>query len=70
MKPDQEAVKGEAKQPKMRHCFNCGDELGRYNDYHRFDSCGKPECQAEERVAHQQERDEAHEQLDHDMGYF
>ena len=54
---------------KMRHCFNCGKEIGGYPDaYHdRFTACH--ECQHEERDARQQEREEAHEQLDRNMGW-
>lgn len=57
--------------PKMHHCFNCGEELGPYSNAYsgRFEACGKPECQREERDAYQQEREEAHEQLDRDLGY-
>lgn len=53
----------------MRHCFNCGEEIGRYCGYHRSDTCGKPECDREARYASQEERDEAHERLDRDMGW-
>lgn len=56
-------------QPPMRHCFNCGEEIGRYCGYHRSDTCGKPECDREARYASQEERDEAHERLDRDMGW-
>lgn len=31
---------------KMRHCFNCGEELGCYADYDPLDTCGKRECRA------------------------
>jgi hypothetical protein len=58
-----------AKAAPMRHCFNCGDELGRYACYDRLDHCGKPECAREARDAMLQERDEAHEKLDRDMGW-
>lgn len=57
--------------PKMRFCFNCGEELGFYSAAYenRFEACSKLECQREERDAYQQEREEAHEQLDRDLGY-
>lgn len=59
-----------AKKPlRMRHCFNCGADLGRYNGYDRFDNCGALECVRAAQDAAQQERDEAHEQLDRDMGW-
>lgn len=57
------------KQPRMRHCFNCGEELGRYNYYDPLDHCGKHECAREARWAAESERAEAHEQLDRDLGY-
>ena len=60
-------------QPKkpapMRHCGNCGEELGRYYDYHYTDTCGKPECDREARAEFQAERDEAHRELDRSMGW-
>ena len=56
---------------KMHYCFNCGDELGAYGDFYgdRFEACSRGECQNAERDARQQEREEAHEQLDRDLGY-
>ena len=57
------------KLPRMRHCFNCGAELGRYSDYDRLDHCDARECARAARDAAEQERDEAHEQLDRDMGW-
>jgi hypothetical protein len=55
--------------PKMRHCFNCGEELGFYADWEPLDSCGRPECEREARSAREAERSEAHEQLDRDRGW-
>ncbi len=55
--------------PKMRHCFNCGKELGVYADYDRMDDCGARECTRAARDALAQEREEAHEQLDRDNGW-
>lgn len=59
------------KQPKMRHCWNCGAEIGVYADWRPsdLDDCGSAECQRETRSALRAERDEAHEQLDRDMGW-
>lgn len=54
---------------KMRYCFNCGEELGAYSAYDPLDDCGKQECQRAARDAHAQQREEAHERLDRDMGY-
>lgn len=53
----------------MRHCFFCGDEIGVYADYDNLDTCGKLECNRETRHASQAEREEAHEQLDRDLGW-
>ncbi len=58
------------KTPKMQHCFNCGEELGVYVHYvHDIECCGAQECNREMQNIYQQERDEAHEQLDRDMGW-
>jgi len=54
---------------KMRHCFNCGAELGVYADYDQMDDCGKRECARAARDFDTQDREEAHEQLDRDMDY-
>lgn len=54
---------------KMRHCFNCGAELGVYADHDPLDDCGAQECQRAARDAFAQEREEAHERLDRDMGW-
>jgi hypothetical protein len=56
---------------KERFCWYCGDSMGliesRY--YDRRDTCGKLECQREERAAYQEEREEAHRELDERMGW-
>jgi hypothetical protein len=57
------------KAPKMRHCFNCGEQLGAYADYDPRDTCGKRECEREAQAAFAEEREEAHDQLDRDMGW-
>lgn len=56
-------------QPKMRHCFNCGEELGVSSWSDPLDHCGKQECAREAQYAASQERVEAHEQLDRDLGW-
>lgn len=53
--------------PPMRHCFYCGEELGRYWDKDPLDTCGKAECNREARYADQEIREER--QLDRDLGY-
>ena len=59
---------------KMRHCFNCGAELGVMShwEFDPLDTCGKTECEREASFARERERErqDAHEQLDRDMGYF
>jgi hypothetical protein len=57
------------REAKMRRCWNCGAEMGVYADYDRMDTCGSPECEGAVRDAYAEERAEAHEQLDRDMGY-
>lgn len=56
---------------KMKHCAYCGDELGMTKSWDREpEACGKRECQREVSDMYRQEREEAHEQLDRDMGWF
>lgn len=56
---------------KMKHCAWCGDELGMTDSWdHEPEPCGKLECVREVRGMHKQMRDEAHEQLDRDMGWL
>lgn len=56
---------------KVRFCWNCGADMGfienRYFD--RTDTCGATECIRAARDALAQERNEAHEQVDRDMGW-
>ncbi len=56
-----------SKAAKMRHCFNCGEELGVFAavDYDELDTCGKRECEREARLA---ARDEFEEKRDWDCG--
>lgn len=56
---------------KMRHCQYCGEEMGMVEDrnYYRRDPCGKRECSRMASEDARAERDEAHEQLDRDMGW-
>jgi hypothetical protein len=56
------------KTAKMRHCFYCGDELGVYLDADPLDHCGKRECARAAQDAYAEEREEAHDRLDRDMG--
>jgi hypothetical protein len=53
----------------LRHCCGCGKELGRYRDYDPSDNCGQTECQREANAMAREERREAHEKLDRDMGW-
>lgn len=56
---------------KERFCWNCGASLGvlpRWQWEHG-DTCGDAACEREARDAQRAERDEAHEQLDRDMGW-
>jgi hypothetical protein len=55
---------------KMQHCFYCGEELGEYDNLgERYETCGKQECNREARNAENEERAEAHEQLDRERGW-
>lgn len=58
------------KTAKMRHCFNCGEELGVYADYDRLDTCGKRECNRAAQDCVEEERQAAHEAVDRDFGYY
>lgn len=58
---------------KMKHCAYCGDELGlvAHDSYFREpEPCGKRECQREVTAMYRDEREQAHEQLDRDMGWY
>lgn len=57
---------------KMKHCAYCGEEIGLCSPAYFRDpeACGKRECQREVAAMYREEREEAHEQLDRDMGYF
>jgi hypothetical protein len=57
-----------SKLAKMRHCFYCGEEIGVYADYLPSDTCGNIKCEREARAGFAEEREEAHERLDRDMG--
>ncbi len=61
-------------EPKSRErfCWNCGDSMGVIQDryYDRGDTCGKAECMREARNEAYAEREDAHEQLDRDMGWL
>lgn len=58
------------KPPRRQHCYNCGADIGPHDRFSDpLDTCGAPECEREARAAARAERDEAHEQLDRDMGW-
>ena len=56
---------------KERFCWYCGESMGVIADkyYHRSDTCGKIECNREARDVERQERDDAHDRLDEEMGW-
>lgn len=59
-------------QNERRHrCYVCGEDMGPYDrrTCDKHDTCGKPACEREAREDALAERDEAHEQLDRDMGW-
>lgn len=56
---------------RRHHCFNCGEDLGEWDRFcEQLDTCGASECNREASAAMAQERAEAHEQLDRDMGWY
>lgn len=57
------------REARQRYCFYCGEDIGIYADYEPTDTCGKAECERERRNIERQEREEAHQQLDRDMGW-
>lgn len=54
---------------KMRHCFNCGKEIGADAFYEPLDTCGARECEREAQDARAMERQDAHDRLDQDRGW-
>lgn len=56
---------------RERHCYNCGANMGFIEDRHydRRDTCGTMECEQRYREDERAEREEAHEQLDRNMGW-
>jgi len=56
---------------KERFCWNCGASLGviEGRHYDRRDTCGSRECEREARDEERAEREDAHRQLDEDMGW-
>lgn len=61
----------EPRKGKVRHCWNCGADMGFIEDryFDRMDTCGARECEREARDQFAAERDEAHQRLDEDMGW-
>lgn len=56
---------------RRHYCFNCGKDIGRWDRFSdRMDDCGDIECVREARNSYAAEREEAHEQLDRDMGRY
>lgn len=58
-------------EPKMRHCANCGAQLGliEARNYDRNDTCGARECERAMRDMEAEEREQAHSDLDERMGW-
>lgn len=53
-----------------RWCWNCGADLGEEVPTRDHEVCGERECQLASRDARYQEREEAHEQLDRELGWY
>jgi hypothetical protein len=56
---------------KQRYCWVCGDDMGVIDDRHydRRDTCGKVTCEREAKDAAQEEREQAHRDLDDRLGW-
>jgi hypothetical protein len=56
---------------KERFCWYCGASLGEIEDshYEPTDTCGKRECERAANDEARAQREEAHRQLDRDMGW-
>ncbi len=56
---------------KISQCERCGDNLGSAVEKWPGEmvTCGKHECEREARADERARREEAHEQLDRDLGY-
>ncbi len=56
---------------RRHHCFNCGEDIGPWDRFcDQIDTCGRPECNREMQNTYAIEREEAHDRLDRDMGYY
>lgn len=55
---------------KMAHCKYCGKEIGLQDRLWGDESCGDTVCERFIRAQQQSEREESHEQLDRDLGYY
>lgn len=56
---------------KERFCWYCGESMGPIDSkyYDRTDTCGRPDCEREARLAAVEERADAHRELDDRMGW-
>lgn len=53
---------------RMKHCAWCGEDLGEAFD-NEPESCGAPTCNREVRGMQEEARQDAHDQLDRDLGW-
>lgn len=54
---------------QMQFCFNCGEELGYFASNEPLQTCGKLPCEREARDQEALLRQDAHEELDRNMGW-
>ena len=54
---------------KERHCPYCGESMGVLNYVNQYDTCGELECERWALGQAAADREDAHEQLDRDLGY-
>ena len=58
------------KKARMQHCDYCGEDMGVFVKVSgEINSCGKRECEQYARDADAEQRENAHGQLDRDMGW-
>ena len=56
---------------RRSYCYNCGADLGEWDRFSdQYDTCGELECNRAVQDDLAAARDEAHEQLDRDMGWY
>lgn len=57
---------------RQRYCWVCGDDMGFIENRHydRRDTCGKGTCEREASDTAREEREQAHRDLDDELGWW